>query len=262
MASALSPHLGPIVASRRVHAASRPGAPRVHDTNALSLHLEGHASFEQREVWKVGPGDLTIVPAGEPHRFLESKGSVMACVGFDAVGFSGLLGLLDPIERVREGATPIVRLPRARQDFVASLFAELGNAPQGIVQASLLTVILDEVRRHTTLQAPQGTPSLVARSLAFIERNCLGPISLEDVARSVDRSPAHVTTAIKKATGKSAGEWIIAGRMAEARRLLRHSEENSEAIAERVGYADSTHFIRMFKRHHGTTPAAWRRSLV
>jgi transcriptional regulator GlxA family with amidase domain len=31
-----------------------------------------------------------------------------------------------------------------------------------------------------------------------------------------------------------------------------------DIIAERVGYADPTHFIRMFRRAHGATPAAWR----
>jgi AraC-like DNA-binding protein len=46
--------------------------------------------------------------------------------------------------------------------------------------------------------------------------------------------------------------------MAEARRLLLHSDEMVDVIAERVGYADATHFIRMFRRAHGATPAAWR----
>jgi AraC-like DNA-binding protein len=49
--------------------------------------------------------------------------------------------------------------------------------------------------------------------------------------------------------------------MAEARRRLLHTEELIEIIAERVGYADVTHFIRMFRRHHDDlTPAAWRRA--
>jgi AraC-like DNA-binding protein len=52
--------------------------------------------------------------------------------------------------------------------------------------------------------------------------------------------------------------WIIAGRLAEARRRLVHSDEMIEIIAERVGYRDATHFIRVFRREHGMTPAAWR----
>jgi AraC-like DNA-binding protein len=55
--------------------------------------------------------------------------------------------------------------------------------------------------------------------------------------------------------------WIIAGRMAEARRRLLHSDESVEVIAERVGYADPTHFVRLFRREHGSTPAAWRARL-
>lgn len=46
--------------------------------------------------------------------------------------------------------------------------------------------------------------------------------------------------------------------MAEARRLLLHSDEMIDVVAERVGYADPTHFIRMFQRENGATPAAWR----
>jgi AraC-like DNA-binding protein len=45
---------------------------------------------------------------------------------------------------------------------------------------------------------------------------------------------------------------------AEARRLLLHGDERVDVVAERVGYADATHFIRMFRREHGVTPAAWR----
>jgi AraC-like DNA-binding protein len=46
--------------------------------------------------------------------------------------------------------------------------------------------------------------------------------------------------------------------MAEARRRLLHSDERIDIVAERIGYADVTHFIRMFRREHGVTPAAWR----
>jgi AraC family transcriptional activator of pobA len=53
-------------------------------------------------------------------------------------------------------------------------------------------------------------------------------------------------------------EWIIAARLAEARRLLLHGDEMVDVIAERVGYADATHFIRLVRREHGMTPAAWR----
>jgi AraC-like DNA-binding protein len=60
-------------------------------------------------------------------------------------------------------------------------------------------------------------------------------------------------------TGRTVGEWILEYRMAEARRRLRGTDERVDIIAERVGYADVTHFIRQFRRLHRVTPAAWRR---
>ena len=95
-------------------------------------------------------------------------------------------------------------------------------------------------------------------ALRYIERHCFEPISLSDVAAALHRSPGHVTTALKRATGKTVGAWIMAGRLAEARNRLLHSDEMIDVIAERVGYGDVTHFIRLFRREHGITPAAWR----
>jgi len=128
------------------------------------------------------------------------------------------------------------------------------------VTRSLLTLILEEVARAATWPDRIARSSdVVSESLRFIERRCLGPLTLDDVAAAVNRTPSYVTTALRRATGRTAVAWIIAGRMAEARRRLLHSDENVDVIAERVGYSDATHFIRMFRRaHDGATPAAWR----
>jgi thioredoxin reductase len=47
---------------------------------------------------------------------------------------------------------------------------------------------------------------------------------------------------------------------AEARRRLRDTDEHVEIIAERVGYSDPSHFVRLFRSRHGMPPAAWRRT--
>lgn len=224
--------------------------------------------MEQRGRWLLQPGDALLVPAGEPHQLVEAQQAEFWGVGFCVPCFAaedaGLL--LEPFERVRAGASAIVRIPPERHPFLLELFRELQAACRSkwdgephAVQRSLLTLILNEIRRAFQGDAAASRPKgVVASSLSFIERNCLRSLTLKDVAAAVDRSPAYVTTALTRATGRSALEWIIAGRMSEARRLLLHSEETVDAIAERVGYADPTHFIRLFRREHGAPPAAWR----
>lgn len=214
-------------------------------------------------------GDVVLIPAGQPHALLEADQAEAWGLGFCAPCFAadGAATLLEPFERVREGASAVVHIPGPRQAFLETLFRELEAASdpasvsssREVVQRSLLTLVLEEVRRAADWDvAAPGQPSVVADSLRFIERNCLRKLTLRDVAAAVGRSPAYVTTALSRATGRSAVEWIVAGRMAEARRLLLHSDEMVDCVSERVGYADPTHFIRMFRREHGATPAAWR----
>lgn len=128
-----------------------------------------------------------------------------------------------------------------------------------MAQRSLLALVLVEIERAaSTTPARARVADVVGEALRYIERHCLEPISLTDVAAALRRSPGHVATALKRATGKTVGAWILVGRLAEARNRLLHGDEMVDVIAERVGYADATHFIRLFRREHGLTPAAWR----
>lgn len=252
--------------------------PAVHSYTALSFLLEGAITVEQGERWRLTAGDVMLVPAGTPHRVVEKRGLVRWSVGFCPACFAAELGpLYAPFERVRAGGAAVVSIANERRARLEAWLAELQLAsarrdPAGqSVQKSLLTLVLDEISRADV--APAGAPvpaapagaapaeasELVAASLRFIELNCLSPLSLGEVAAAVGKSPAHLTTVIRRATGKSAVQWIIAGRMAEARRRLLAGDEAIEDIAAKVGYADPTHFIRMFRREHGLTPAAWRR---
>ncbi len=223
------------------------------------MRVEHHGDFE------LGPGDMHLVPAGDMHRAISAQRAEMWGLAFcrtclDPVRYRDLLA---PFERVRQGAAPVAKLPAARQQYVLDLLAELARehragAPMPVVADSLLALVLAEVARASKTSVPVGAPSVVAQALSVIEARCLGPLSLTEVAQAVRRSPAYLTTAVKQATGRTVVAWIIEGRMAEARRRLSQTDEYVEVIAERVGYADPSHFVRLFRRRHGAAPAAWR----
>lgn len=259
-----------VLAERRsAHLGPPPPRPVVHSHAALALYTSGRARMQQRGEWTLTAGDVLVVPAGEPHRRIDEHHPEYWALSFCSPCFAvdGAVSLLEPFERVRAGSSAVVRIPGERQQFLLGLFQELERLSQETqagnvledVRRSLLTLILNEVDRAASheLRAP-STKSVVVDALRFIERNCLKRLTLGDVANAVQRNPAYVTSELSRATGRSALDWIISGRMAEARRLLAHSDERVEIIAERVGYADPTHFIRLFRRQHGATPAAWR----
>ena len=246
----------PIFASRRKPRAQRDAV--AHANSALLFLTDGTSAVEQGNEWSLERGDVLLVPAGERHRFARGDGESWT-LGFFASSLiqQNAADLVDPFDRVRRGGSAVVHIPTARHEFLESLFRELETATDSRVQTSLLTLILNEVREASTPNLTRAT-GLVADALAYIERHCLRALTLNEVAAAVGRTPAHVTTEVRRATGRTVVEWIIEGRMAEARRLLLHSDEMVDVIAERVGYADPTHFIRMFRRQHGVTPRQWR----
>jgi AraC family transcriptional regulator, transcriptional activator of pobA len=244
--------------------------PRTHGHATLVYHTAGHATFEQNGRWRVEPGDILVIPAGQPHLRLSTHGSEYWGLGICMPCFDDRAGvaLPDPFERVRKGAHAVVSISSSRRAFTNELFQELANdssphrGSSAAVQRSLLTLILHEVvnalgdKSHPVVH--EG--GVAADALRFIESHYMQPLTLGQVARAVGRSSAYVTTALSQATGKSAVAWITTYRLAQARTLLVHTNERIETVAERVGYRDTTHFIRMFRRAAGVTPAAYRAS--
>lgn len=246
---------------RRAPLSSRRPSPITHDVATLVFLTRGTAVLEQRRRrWQVSAGVAVIVPAAEPHRWIEARDAdcwqLTFCVPcLQAEGASAL----ELVSAARGERSPIFPIPEERRAFLSTLLGDLEarTTASPEVERSFLVLVLDELAA-TPSGAAAPKPGLVAAALTFIEKNCLRPLTLAEIARAVGRTPAHVTTAIRHATGQSAHAWIVTGRMAEARRLLLHSDASMEGIAEAVGYRDPTHFIRLFKRVHGQTPAAWR----
>ncbi len=271
MASVPSAPLGSISASYQVLVPARGAGPLpVHDFAVLGFMTKGRGVLQQRGRHSIEAGDVFLIPSGERHRLVEGRSPEAWGVRFAPAcfGHRDLEGLLAPFTRVSSGASPILRIASERQESLHHLCAELeretaslGARHAELAAQSLLTLILTDIARASceeTGATAQLRPSLASRVLRFIEKNCLEPISLRDVASALDRSPSHVATTIKQATGKTVLEWIISGRLAEARRRLLHTDERIDIVAERVGYADPNHFIRMFRRAHGVTPSAYR----
>lgn len=265
--SARSPS-GPIFAQRwSIQGAHTRGPKRAtHPYAALTFHVSGRSSVEAQGQISLSPGDVLLLPAGAPHRLAETQDSDFFGVGFfpSSLPRPDLAPLLSPFERVRAGALGLVRIPAERREALTSFCRELElaclrtDSGAAIAQRSLLSLVLDEIGRAMGSPAQVAAPSLAGECLRVIEARCLQPLTVEEIASTVHRSPAYVITALRQQTGQTPHQWIVSLRMAEARRLLLHTDEHVDTIAERVGYRDATGFIRAFRRLHGETPAAFR----
>jgi len=262
-------HGGPITAFRWSAPVLGIHSEASHVEHVLSYVAKGTLQLQHGGPVTVEAGAITLVPAGVPHRLLGGTDLDVWLVSFCAgcLALDEHQPLMKPFYDARLGALPVVQIPEARRERLVRLLADLTEelerkdltSPE--LSRCLLLLLLGEVRRgqNSPAQGP-AAGSLVGDALAFIQSRCLESISLRDVARAVHRTPAHVATQVKGATGYTVGEWIAAGRVAEAAARLAHTDDRVAEIAEHVGWRDTTHFIRQFKKAYGTTPAAWRRA--
>ena len=149
---------------------------------------------------------------------------------------------------------------------LSTLDLELRERRDGYREAALahLTLLLVDVARlaaEVVGDLRLNDEPLLADVFGFVEERYREPISLKDVARAVSLSPGHLTTVVRRKTGRTVVEWIAERRLAQARRLLVETDLSVEEIGHRVGYNDPTYFVRSFRRAHGTTPPLrWRRA--
>jgi len=84
---------------------------------------------------------------------------------------------------------------------------------------------------------------------------CVGLSELGDV---VGVHPTHLARVFRAHYGVSVGEYGRRLRLARAATELAETDIPVAVIATRAGFADQSHFTRLFKRYAGTTPARYR----
>ena len=175
--------------------------------------------------------------------------------------------LLFPFLHGHVGGILRLEVPAARRSAwnaaIRSMESELLARQVGYRHAVLahLTLLLIDLARLAGPVAElrrSGEP-LLAEVFEVIDRRYAEPLSPRDVAGELGMTPGHLTTVVRRRSGRTVGQWIIERRMAAARGLLAETDLPVAEVARRVGMPDSGYFSRLFSRTHGTPPRKWRR---
>ena len=100
-------------------------------------------------------------------------------------------------------------------------------------------------------------PHLLRRIDDWIAEHLDGPIRLGDLAALADLSEFHLHRMFRTSRGVTLQGWILAARIARAKRLLA-TETPLIEIALACGFSSQSHFTRAFKAETGLTPQVWR----
>lgn len=223
-------------------------------------------------------GQVFVIPPGLAHGYAECRDLRLVNVCFDPQGLGLPLGplgrlpgyqalfALEPHLRARHGFAGHLTLEDTvlqglldRADELARELRERGPAFELAASATLQHFLITISRCYQT-QRGEGVASVLRFSavLARVDRHLREPLRVERLAHWGAVSTPTLQRWFRARFGCSASAYITRLRLDRARTMLLHSDVTIASIGEHVGLTDANYFARLFRRHHGLPPTAWR----
>ena len=144
------------------------------------------------------------------------------------------------------------------------LHAEFGHDDDASPLAieGLTLEMLAEAWRAGAALRPRMPPRWLAQVRDRLQEDFAQPLTLGELAGRAGMHPVHLAAAFRRHFGCTVGEYLRRRRVDFAARQLTTSAAPLAEIALSAGFADQSHFARVFKRLTGLTPAAYREKAV
>jgi AraC family transcriptional regulator len=142
---------------------------------------------------------------------------------------------------------------------------EAGVPAGGLFGESLLCALAVHLQNRYAVARPvipqlrNGLPrARLNRVIEFVEANLHREIGLSDLAKTAGMSAHYFSELFKQSVHLSPHQFVLRRRIDRARKLLHNPEMTVLEAAVRSGFADHSHFTKMFRRLVGVTPKAYR----
>ncbi|NHA15758.1 helix-turn-helix domain-containing protein [Thioalkalivibrio sp. XN279] len=107
--------------------------------------------------------------------------------------------------------------------------------------------------------ATNSRPERIAAQIRnYVGRHLQDDIAMDDIAAACGCSRNECNNVAKKQLGGKLKSFVVAERIAHARKLLVATDLPIAEIAERSGFHESAYFCRTFRQHCGESPSCYR----
>lgn len=234
-------------------------------THALHLYdYHGVIRIGDRE-YPLHPGDLTISPAGVETRYHLIKPGHHWCIHFHPLEGSGercAVPLHMPLGAFKARAVDSI-------NRISGLLAAPGDgrlnraAAAGALQELLLILAARAAASARADAVPNRersgrTRDAVTRAAIHLDAHFDEELSVPGLASKVGLSQNWFAKAFREHHGQTVQRYLLARRIEHAQSLLVTTDLPIARIAARLGFGDSQHFNKQFRRLTGCNPTAFR----
>lgn len=103
------------------------------------------------------------------------------------------------------------------------------------------------------------TSTIINSAKLYFNENYNQDINIQNYASSLNMSACWFIQKFKELTGVTPTQYILNIRLTTAKNLLKYSKYNISETALAVGYSNSFYFSRLFTKHIGISPSAYKK---
>jgi len=166
-------------------------------------------------------------------------------------------------ELTEEGRTTITRIYDRHTEDIETVMGVLTPGERRHLWQSLKKVGLRGERcQHARSKDQRGglAPWQLRRATEYVAEHLAETVLLKDLAGQTGLSPSRFGRAFKLSMGISPHRWQMNLRVLEAQEMLRTGTRSQADIALATGFAEQSHFSRVFKEVVGVPPGLWQRA--
>lgn len=252
-----------------------------HPEIQLSCILSGEGKLIVGDyIGRFGPGDIFLLGRNVPHVFRSDdayyqpdsdKQSHSIIVFFDLHAFGGKFWAAEELQEAKdffEQLNGCYKVSVADQDAFTQQVIQLKQKEslEKVLSALQLVNILMQQATLERLNLADQMHNLSEREgkrmeqvVQFLVEECHRSLTLEEVASIANMSREAFCRFFKERTRKTLVTFINELRVSNACHALLHTDQTIAGIAFSCGFANLSHFNRVFLKTLGTTPRQFRR---
>lgn len=115
--------------------------------------------------------------------------------------------------------------------------------------------IIEKMSKEEVLSTEENIKNIIK----YLMDNYYKDISLQFIEKKFYINASYFSHMFKKITGENFSSYLMKIRLEAAKKLLMNSDMKVRDITDRVGYTDTKHFSKLFKKYEGLSPIQYRK---
>lgn len=204
------------------------------------------------ELYTVHSGEIFLLPAYSTHRYYAHRSAYVTWAEFYGANSQAVLE-----NAIRQNGLVVGK--QASASLLPDLEA-LQSVCQEPYRASLAIYrLLLDLMEGIQLR-PAAKPAL-QDAVQYIQSHLSEQLDAETLSDLCGYSVSYFSRLFHRTYGITVSQYISRQRLELAKRLLEQPGWSISQIAEKAGFSDSSHFIKLFRNAYGETPGVFRRHL-